>query len=141
MQVPRVWIECQSPDGHTFYHDMLTGTSHWQLNRPLHPPPISSIPLPSGPPPALGIQPVELIHSGGGAAHAIAPAPAAARISAKVLPPRLYLLTKLSHANAICRMLLPLASKVVIQTGSMTLFRLFNRHQVFQEKVSQECYQ
>ena len=43
------WIECHTPDGRKFFHDLFTKTSRWELPSP--PPPVASIPLPSGPPP------------------------------------------------------------------------------------------
>jgi hypothetical protein len=42
------WIECYTPDGHKFFHDLLTKTSRWELPSP--PPPVASIPLPPFPP-------------------------------------------------------------------------------------------
>ena len=42
------WIECYTPDGHKFFHDLLTQTPRWEL--PFPPPPVASIPLPPFPP-------------------------------------------------------------------------------------------
>ena len=42
------WIECHTPDGHKFFHDVFTKTSCWELPSP--PPPVASIPLPPFPP-------------------------------------------------------------------------------------------
>jgi hypothetical protein len=48
-----VWIECHTPDGRKFFHDLFTKTSHWELPSP--PPPVASIPLPP-------FQPLKQVH-------------------------------------------------------------------------------
>ena len=53
-----VWIECHTPDGHKFFHDLFTKTSRWELPSP--PPPVASIPLPPSPP----LKPVHVARGG-----------------------------------------------------------------------------
>ena len=69
------WIECHTPDGHKFFHDLFTKTSRWELPSP--PPPVSSIPLPPFPPQAL--KPVHVAR-GGAALNQTLPTPARASL-------------------------------------------------------------
>ncbi len=65
------WIECHTPDGRKFFHDLFTKTSRWELPSP--PPPVSSIPLPPFLPQAL--KPVHVAR-GGAALNQTLPTPA-----------------------------------------------------------------